>query len=83
MKKKRCCIGWVSWVCNPYFEPYCGCILSDTKEKAEATFREANGKRSQMFKDSKIIHQKITINMPAEVVSEHDKWVKYIGGSPL
>lgn len=80
MKKNRCCTGWVSWVCNPHSEPYCGCILSDTKEKAEATFCDADGKRSRMFKDSKIIHQKITIRIPAEVVAENNKWLKYIGG---
>lgn len=78
--KEKCRIGWVSWVCDPHCEPYCSCVITDTKEKAEETFCGNDGKRSSMFKDSKIIHQKITINMPDEVVAEYCKWLKYIGG---
>ena len=80
MEKKMEYVGWVSWVCNPHSEPYCVCILFDTKEKAEATFCEANGKRSRMFADCKIVHQKVTIKMPPEVCAEFDKWNKEIGG---
>ena len=78
--KGECRIGWVSWVCDPHCEPYCSCIISDTKEKAKKAFCNDDGKRSRMFKDSKIIHQKIEISMPDEVVAEYDKWLKYIGG---
>ena len=77
--KEKCYVGWVSWVCNPHLEPYCCCILADTKEKAEESFCDDDGKRSSMFKDSKIIHQKIAISMPDEVVAEYDKWLKHIG----
>ena len=80
MKKNRRYVGWVSWVCVPHYKPYCGHLLSDTKEKAESVFRESNGNRSPMFSDCKIVHQKITIAMPDEVVDEHDKWLKSIGG---
>ena len=80
MKKNKCYTKWVSWVCSPHTEPYCGCIMSDTKERAEATFCEANGKRSRMFADCKIVHQKITIDMPPEIAAEYDECLKYIGG---
>lgn len=39
-----------------------------------------NGKRSPVFVDSKIIHQKITINMSPEISAEYDEWIKHIGG---
>ena len=78
--KEKCYVGWVSWVCNPHCEPYCSCVISDTKEKAKIAFCNDDGGRSRMFKDSKIIHQKIEISMPDEVGAEYDKWMKYIGG---
>ena len=78
--KKKCYVGWVSWVCNPHCGPYCSCVLSDTKEKAEEIFCDNNGKRSRMFADCKIVHQKITIDMPPEIAAEYNEWVKYIGG---
>ena len=78
--KGKCRIGWVSWVCAPHCEPYCSCIINDTKEKAQEMFCDDDGKRSRTFKDSKIIHQKIAINVPDEVVAEYCKWLKYIGG---
>ena len=71
--KKKCYIGWVSWVCDPHREPYCSCIISNTKEKAEKSFCNDDGKRSRMFKNSKIIHQKIAISMPDEVAAEYYK----------
>ena len=80
MEKKMEYVGWVSWVCNPHCEPYLSIVMSDTKEKAEETFCDDDGKRSRTFEDSKIIHQKIVINMPDEVAAEYDKWLKYIGG---
>ena len=80
MKNNRRYVCWVSWVCHPRFKPYFGCLLSDTKEKAESAFCDSNGKRSPMFADCKIVHQKIKISMPDEVVAEHDKWLRYIGG---
>lgn len=79
MKKNRRYTGWVSWVCHPHFKPYFGCIISDTKEKAESAFCDSNGKRFPAFADCKIVHQKITINMPDEIVAEYDKWLKHIG----
>ena len=78
--KKKCYIGWVSWVCDPHYEPYCSCIISNTKEKAKKAFCNDYGKRLRTFKNSKIIHQKIAISMPDEVVAEYYKWLKYIRG---
>ena len=78
MGKNRRYTGWVSWVCHPHYKPYCGSLLFDTKEKAESSFCESNGKRSPMFADCKIVHQKITIDMPDEIVAEYDKWLEHI-----
>ena len=80
MKKNRRYTVWVSWVCHPHLKPYFGCLMSDTKEKAESAFCESDGKRSRMFADCKIVHQKITIAMPPEVAAECDKWIEYIRG---
>ena len=78
--EEKCRIGWVSWVCDPHCKPYLSCVISGTRERAEKEFCDDDGERSRMFKDSKIIHQKIEISMPDEVVAEYDKWLKYIGG---
>lgn len=67
---------WVSWVCRPHMEPYLGCLVSDTIERAEASFCELDGKRCRLFADCKIIHQKMTIEAPPEVCAEFDKWKK-------
>ena len=75
MGKNRRYTGWVSWVCVPHFKPYCGPLLLDTKGKAESSFCESNGKRSPTFADCKIVHQKITIDMPDEVYAEYRKWL--------
>lgn len=73
MKKNKCYNKWISWVCFPHMKPYCGCIMTDTKKKAEAKFCDENGKRSRSFADCKIVHQKIAISMPDEVVAEYCK----------
>lgn len=78
MQTEHAC--WVSLVCVPHLKPYLGCLISDTKEKAESAFCKSDGKRSPEFAGCKIVHQKITIDMPDEVVAEHDKWLKCIGG---
>lgn len=78
MEKNGRYTGWVSWVCHPHLEPYCGSLLFDTKEKAESAFCDSNGKRYPMFADCKIVHQEITIDMPTEVVAEYDKWLEHI-----
>ena len=80
MKKNKRYTKWVSWVCSPHIKPYCGSILSDTKKRAEAKFCEENGKRCRVFADCKIVHQKITIDMPPEIAAEYDKLIKHIGG---
>ena len=80
MKKDMRYTVWVSWVCDPRFKPYFGSLLSETKEKAESSFCDSSGKRSPMFADCKIVHQKVTIKMPPKVVAEFNKWKKENGG---
>lgn len=62
--------GWCSWVISPGLEPYLNCILHDTKEDAKRVFRGG------YWKGAKIIHSRITIQMPPAVAKAYDRYQK-------